>query len=111
MINCTKLPARIMCNHCNHIQGIDSTHCSSCGKSFIFGKEDAWKSGPLTANTYENFAPFVDEDIDKEIDEFFAKRNKENPIKILKTRLEGKPMDADFAKIINDNFMDLLDGE
>ncbi len=55
-------------------------------------------------NTYESFAPKVDENIDKEIDEFFSNKEKEN-------MLDGKPMDAEMAKIINDNFMDLLDEE
>ncbi len=108
MINCTKLPPRMICNYCDNIQNIDSTHCSACGKSFIFGEEDAWKSGSYSARTYENFAPIVDDEIDKEIDEFFAKSIKRNN-KILTDILDGSLMDADIAKIINDNFMDLLD--
>ena len=43
-MNNTIIPAKTMCNHCQNIGLIDAEHCVACGKSFVFGKPDAWKS-------------------------------------------------------------------
>lgn len=42
-MNYTLVPARKSCNQCGNINDIKAEHCSACGKSFVFGKPDAWK--------------------------------------------------------------------
>ena len=101
MINCEIIPSKLQCNICGQYQHIESTHCKACGKSFIFGGEDAW-----TSTVYSAFVPKVDDEVDKEINEYF---NKKDALKAVKRLVEAKPLDADLAKIVSDNFMDLLD--
>ena len=37
------IPARAVCIRCSHSQPLNGDHCTGCGASFIFGKQDAWK--------------------------------------------------------------------
>lgn len=43
-MNCTIIPSKKMCNRCNNIASLEAEHCSSCGVSFVFYKQDAWTS-------------------------------------------------------------------
>ena len=40
------IPQKMACNICNNIQEMNSDHCSACGVSFEFGKENAWETRP-----------------------------------------------------------------
>ena len=50
-MNYTMIPAKTCCSKCNNIQEIGAEHCSACGISFVFGKDDAWTSNSLIENT------------------------------------------------------------
>ena len=53
-MNYTMIPAKTCCNKCNNIQDIGAEHCSACGISFVFGKDDAWTSKPFNDYTKKN---------------------------------------------------------
>ena len=115
MINCTTIPSKLQCNYCNNIQDIESTHCKACGKSFIFGQSDAWTTEPYS---YSSLLPEIDDEMDKMIDKYFTERDNRDDIRTLlnankdfKNMLAAKPLDADIAKLVGENFMDLLDDE
>ncbi len=44
------IPQKMACNICNNIQEMNSDHCSACGVSFKFGKQDAWNTRPYAQN-------------------------------------------------------------
>ena len=122
MINCTKIEPTLKCNVCSHIQSVDSTHCSACGKSFVFGEPDAWTSTSLMDDAkFDNPLNKTSDDIDKEIDEYFAKHFPKKPKKVmtekpdseaitlLQRAMNGETLDKDMMDIISKNFTFLLD--